>query len=120
MRWPLCWRRSGDVKLYAFAHCVSRSGRSCRASVGSFLWSVRPEGFLIGMALARHGPLGRLPGLGLGQAAYWFVVVAILVRFAELGFSGFGFASAAIVFGVILAARLKQGAAPGWAAAGTA
>ena len=63
-------------------------------------------------------PPRRLPGLGLGQAVYWLVVVAIFVRFAELGFSGFGFASAAIVFGVILAARLKQGAAPGWAAAG--
>jgi peptidoglycan/LPS O-acetylase OafA/YrhL len=86
--------------------------------VGSFLWLVRPDGFLIGMALARHGPPPQLPGLGLGQAVYWLIVVAILVRFAELGFSGFGLASAAIVFGVILAARLKQGAAPGWAAAG--
>jgi peptidoglycan/LPS O-acetylase OafA/YrhL len=54
----------------------------------------------------------------LGQAAYWLVVVAILVRFSELGFSGFGCAAAAIVFGVILAARLKRGAALGWAAAG--
>ena len=35
-------------------------------------------------------PLRRLPGLGLGQAVYWLVVVAILVRFSELGFSGFG------------------------------
>jgi peptidoglycan/LPS O-acetylase OafA/YrhL len=86
--------------------------------VGSFLWSVRPDGLLIGMALARRGPLVRLPGLGLGQAAYWLIVVAILVRFSELGFSGFGLASAAIVFGGILAARLKQGGAPGWAAAG--
>ena len=86
--------------------------------VGSFLWSVRPDGLLIGMALARHGAPRWLPGLGLSHAVYWLIVVAIFVRFAELGFSGFGFASAAIVFGVILAARLKQGAAPGWAAAG--
>ena len=127
------WSLALEAQFYALAPLLAGLGRRealclcalCLAlgavtprPVGSFLWSVRPDGFLIGMALARHGPLGRLPGLGLGQAVYWLVVVAILVRFSELGFSGFGCASAAVVFGVILAARLKQGAAPGWAAAG--
>jgi len=107
--------RRETLRLCAF--CLALGAVTPRA-VGSFLWSVRPDGFLIGMALARHGPPPKLPGLGLGQAVYWLVVVAIFVRFAELAFSGFGFASAAIVFGVILAARLKQGAAPGRAAAG--
>ena len=42
------------------------------------------------LTLARHGPPRRLPGLGLGQAVYSLgAVVAILVRFSELGFSGF-------------------------------
>jgi peptidoglycan/LPS O-acetylase OafA/YrhL len=126
------WSLALEAQFYALAPLLATLGRHeilclcalCLAlgavtprPVGSLLWSVRPEGFFIGMALAQHGPPLRLPGLGLGQAVYWFVVVAILVRIAELGFSGFGFASAAIVFGVILAARLRQGAAPGWAAA---
>jgi peptidoglycan/LPS O-acetylase OafA/YrhL len=115
------WSLALEAQFYALAPLLAALGRRealclcalCLAlgavtprPVGSFLWSVRPDGLLIGMALARHGALERLPGLGLGQAVYWLVVVAIFVRFAELGFSGFGFASAAIVFGVILAARL--------------
>jgi len=111
------WSLALEAQFYALAPLLAGLGRRealslcalCLAlgavtprHVGSFLWSVRPDGFLIGMALARHGPPPRLPGLGLGQAVYWLVVVAIFVRFAELGFSGFGFASAAIVFGGIL------------------
>jgi peptidoglycan/LPS O-acetylase OafA/YrhL len=127
------WSLALEAQFYALAPLLAGLGRRealcicalCLAlgavtsrPVGSFLWSVRPDGLLIGMTLSRCGPLGRLPGLGLGQAAYWLIVVAILVRFSELDFSGFGLASAAIVFGGILAARLKRGAAPGWAAAG--
>ena len=126
------WSLALEAQFYALAPLLATLGRREVLSlcalclvlgavtprlIGSFLWMVRPDGFLIGMALARQGPPRWLPRIGVGQAAYWLVVVAIFVRFAELGFSGFGSASAAIVFGVILAARLKQGAAPGWAAA---
>jgi len=102
-----CWRRSGDVKFFAFAHCASRSAG--HAACGwKFSVVVRPDGFLIGMAwrgMGRH----RRCRARVGPAVYW--LSSLRSSFASPNWL-FGFRLARRDrFRVILAARLKQGAA---------
>ena len=72
--------------------------------VGGLLWSVRPEGFLLGLALGRARPT--LPRIALAHAVYWLFVAAIFERIAQRGFFGASLTIVAIVFAFVLAGRL--------------
>jgi peptidoglycan/LPS O-acetylase OafA/YrhL len=91
--------------------------------VGGFWWSIRPDALLIGMALASQAAQraawlrNALPRVSLGQSIYWVVVVAVFARLASVASSGLVLLVAALIFGVIVAGRIKAGAAAGWAAA---
>jgi len=91
------------------------SGALAPRPVGGYLWSVRSEGFLFGLALARWRPA--LPGIGLMQAAYWLCVAAVFERIAQRGFSGAGLTIVAILFALTLASRLNGEPSIGQAAA---
>lgn len=82
---------------------------------GGYLWSVRPEGFLLGMALGRRRPV--LPAIGLLQAIYWLAVAAVFERIAQRGFSGASLTIVGIIFACVLAGRLGGEPAFGHAAA---
>ena len=75
------WSLALEAQFYALAPLLAGLGRRealclcalCLAlgavtprPVGSFLWSVRPDGFLIGMALARHGAAAAAAGARVG------------------------------------------------------
>lgn len=83
--------------------------------IGGYLWSIRPEGFLFGMALGRLRPA--LPVIGLLQAVYWLFVAAIFERIAQRGLSGVSLTIVAIIFAFVLACRLGGKPAFGHAAA---
>jgi len=82
--------------------------------VGGYLWSVRPDALLLGVALAREGDrgaawLGRLPRVGLLQATYWLVIAAILARIATGALSGLAIVITAAICVYVVAARLAAG-----------
>ncbi len=83
--------------------------------LGGYLWSVRPEGFLLGMALGRRRPA--LPAIGLLQAIYWLSVAAVFERIAQRGFFGASLTIVGIIFAFVLAGRLGGEPAFGHAAA---
>jgi peptidoglycan/LPS O-acetylase OafA/YrhL len=82
--------------------------------VGGWLWSIRPEGFLLGLALGRQPPA--LPAISLSLAVYWVAVVAVFERIAQRGFSGTGLTTVAIIFAFVLTSRLRGRPTPGHAA----
>ena len=79
-------------------------GSMASRPVGGFLWSIRREGFLLGLALA-HWRVA-LPAVGLLQALYWLVVAALFERIAQRGFSGESLTIVAMIFAFVLATRL--------------
>jgi peptidoglycan/LPS O-acetylase OafA/YrhL len=83
--------------------------------IGGYLWSIRTEGFLLGLALGRRRPV--LPAIGLLQAIYWLAVAAVFERIAQHGFSGASLTIVAIIFAFMLAGRLGCEPAFGCAAA---
>ena len=89
--------------------------------VGSSLWTMRPDALLIGMGIAalteQAGILRKFwPALSLGQAVYWACVASILERLAIGRFSGLGLVFVALLFGFVVAGRLRAGAAECWLA----
>jgi peptidoglycan/LPS O-acetylase OafA/YrhL len=56
------------------------------------------------------------PYLSLGQAVYWASVASLLARLAIGRFSGLGLTFVALLFGLVLAARLEGEAGESWPA----
>ncbi len=83
--------------------------------VGGWLWSLRPEGFLLGLLLRQKPPA--LPPMSLALALYWLAVAAIFERIAQRGPSGFGLTIVALIFAFVLAGRLTASTSPHWGAA---
>ena len=79
--------------------------------VGGWLWSIRPEGFLLGLVLRQKSPA--LPPMSLALAIYWLAVAAIFERITQRGLSGVSLTIVAIIFAVVLAGRLNGRAASG-------
>jgi peptidoglycan/LPS O-acetylase OafA/YrhL len=78
--------------------------------VGGWLWSIRPEGFLLGIALRQKPPA--LPAMSLTLALYWLAIAAVFERIAQRGLSGLGLTIVAIIFAFVLAGRLSGRRAP--------
>jgi peptidoglycan/LPS O-acetylase OafA/YrhL len=100
---------------------VLAMGAALPRPVGSYLWTMRPDALLIGMgiaALTEQAVILRKfrPALSLGQAVYWACVASILERLAIGRFSGLGLVFVALLFGFVVAGRLKAGAAGCWPA----
>lgn len=107
----IAWRRIG----FPIGFLILAFGIVTPRPVGGWLWSLRPEGFLLGVALGRQPPA--LPATSLSLAVYWVAVAAVFERIAQRGFSGTGLTIAAIIFAFLLASRLRGRPAPGHAAA---
>ena len=100
---------------------VLAMGAALPRPVGSYLWTMRPDALLIGMGIAalteQAGILRKFwPALRLGQAVYWACVAAILERLAIGRFSGLGLVFVALLFGFVVAGRLRVGAPGCWLA----
>lgn len=100
---------------------VLAMGAALPRPVGSFLWTMRPDALLIGMgiaALTEQAVIPRKfwPALSLGQAVYWACVASILERLAMGRFSGLGLVFVALLFGFVVAGRLRAGATGCWPA----
>ncbi|MDE2579082.1 MAG: acyltransferase [Hyphomicrobiales bacterium] len=93
-------------------------GATLERPVGGLLWSLRPDGLLLGMVLAdqaarRAAWLRALPRIGLMQAAYWMFVAAMTARLATGPISGLGLTVVASICAYVVAARLTTGASAG-------
>ncbi len=100
---------------------VLAMGAALPRPVGSYLWTMRPDALLIGMGVAalteQAGILRKFwPALSLGQAVYWACIASILERLAIGRFSGLGLVFVALLFGFVVAGRLRAGAAECWPA----
>jgi peptidoglycan/LPS O-acetylase OafA/YrhL len=90
-------------------------GAALQRPVGGLLWSLRPDAFLLGVALA--DPVvaqwrGRTPGISLIQTCYWILVAASFERIAQGPLSGLALLIVAIVSTYVVAARMNAGASP--------
>ncbi|MDE2361057.1 MAG: acyltransferase [Hyphomicrobiales bacterium] len=95
------------------------AGAVAARPVGGYLWSVRPDALLLGVALAGEGArdsawLGRLPRVGLVQAAYWLVIAAVVARIAASELSGLAIVVTAAICAYVVATRIATGAHAGW------
>lgn len=89
--------------------------------LGGYLWSVRPDALLLGVALARVGGRGaawlrRLPRVGLLQATYWLVIAAFVARIATGALSGLAIVITAAICVYVVAAHIATGEGAGWPA----
>ncbi len=105
---PVC------LAVLAIGVCLERP-------VGSYLWTTRPDALFIGMGVAALRVQAAAPGklwpyLSLGQAVYWASVASLLARLAIGRFSGLGLTFVALLFGLVLAARLEGEAGESWPA----
>jgi len=109
-------RLAVPVSLSVLAICAG-----LERPVGSYLWTTRPDALFIGMSVAalreQAAAPGKLwPSLSLGQAVYWACVASVFERLAIGRFSGLGLTLVAVLFGFVLAGRLRADAGESWPA----